>query len=64
MEGAPAAGAAGADAGVGGGWSLRFCATEKNCCVRKRPAIAAVLRNWVDLIFLFFVESKYMVYVE
>jgi hypothetical protein len=63
MEGAPAAGA-GAVEGAGGGWSLRFCATEKNCCVRKRPAIAAVLMNWVDLIFLFFVEGKYMVYVK
>jgi hypothetical protein len=25
------------------------------------PAIAAVLIKWVDLIFLFFVESKYMI---
>jgi hypothetical protein len=63
MEGAPVPGAAGAEAGEGGGMSLLFCATDKNCWVRKMPAIAAVLINWVDLIFLFFVERKYMVYV-
>jgi hypothetical protein len=63
IEGAPVPGAAGAEAGEGGGISLLFCAIEKNCRVRKMPAIAAVLIKWVDLIFLFCVESKYMVYV-
>jgi hypothetical protein len=63
IEGAPVPGATGAEAGEGGGISLLFCAIEKNCRVRKMPAIAAVLIKWGDLIFLFLVESKYMVYV-